>query len=113
MAKSDVDRWLEGQYNAEPGLEARVEAIIEEMRLVEQITALRKARGLSQRDLAARVGVTQPVIAKIESGTTKNLELRTLARIAAGLRLRVKVVLEQIEKKQAAKPRRARKRAAA
>jgi len=113
MAKSDVDRWLEEQYKTEPGLEARVEAIIEEMRLVEQITALRKARGLSQRDLAARVGVTQPVIAKIESGTTKNLELRTLVRIAAGLQSRVKVVLERIEKKQAAKSKRARKRVAA
>ena len=58
------------------------------------------------------MGVTQPVIAKIESGTTKNLELRTLARIAGGLHSRVKVVLEQIDAKRATKPKWARKRVA-
>lgn len=95
MAKSDVDRWLDEQYHAEPGLEGRVDAIIEEMRLVEQITALRKAQGLSQRELAERVGVKQPVIAKIESGTTTNLELRTIARIAAALHSKVRIILER------------------
>lgn len=94
MAKSDVDRWLGEQYKTEPGLKGRVEAIIEEMRLVEQIVALRKAHGLSQRELAQRVGVRQPVIAKIESGTTTNLELRTIARIAAALRFKVRITFE-------------------
>jgi transcriptional regulator with XRE-family HTH domain len=94
MPKPDVDRWLDEQYAADPGLQDRVDAMIEEMRLVEQIVALRKARGLSQRDLATRVGVKQPVIAKIESGTTTNLELRTIARIAAALQSTVKIVFQ-------------------
>jgi transcriptional regulator with XRE-family HTH domain len=94
MPKPDVDRWLDEQYAADPGPQDRVDAMIEEMRLVEQIVALRKARGLSQRDLATRVGVKQPVIAKIESGTTTNLELRTIARIAAALQSTVKIVFQ-------------------
>ncbi|MCA1568579.1 MAG: helix-turn-helix transcriptional regulator [Acidobacteria bacterium] len=54
--------------------------------LIEQdIASLRQKRGWSQSKLAARAGVSQPFIAKLESGNFKNIELKTLVRIAAAL----------------------------
>lgn len=44
----------------------------------------RTARGWSQRELARRVGVSQPVIARIEAGETEP-RVSTLARLAAVL----------------------------
>ena len=44
-----------------------------------KIAHLRKRRGLSQAALAPRPGVSQPMIARIESGKLNNLTLKTLA----------------------------------
>jgi transcriptional regulator with XRE-family HTH domain len=38
--------------------------------LVDQAIAVRRQEGLSQRDLAALAGVTQPTIVKFEKGST-------------------------------------------
>jgi transcriptional regulator with XRE-family HTH domain len=92
-----------------PGLKRRVDGLMKEMNLVEELVALRKMRGLSQRELAAHVGVKQPVIARIESGQAPNLELRTLAKIAFALGARVKIGFEDMP---APPPKRGRKRAA-
>lgn len=57
---------------------------------------IREARlraGLSQRELAARVGTTQPAIARIESGGSSPSFARTLHLVrACGLDLDVRVV---------------------
>jgi transcriptional regulator with XRE-family HTH domain len=50
------------------------------MRIEQELVVLRHASGLSQRQLAARLGVKQPVIAKLEAGKTRNIGLRTLVR---------------------------------
>ena len=55
------------------------------------LVELRKARGLSQTELGRRLGVTQPAVAKIESGRVKNLELKTLVKFVAALGGRLKV----------------------
>lgn len=59
------------------------------------MATLRERRKLSQRQLAEILGVKQPVIAKIESGKGKNLELRTLVRIAAALGAKVQIKIEE------------------
>jgi len=45
----------------------------------------RLAAGLSQRQLAWRAGVSQPIISRLESGRLRGMKLRTLARIVAML----------------------------
>lgn len=92
--QDDLDRWLEGQYRQDPHMERRVEALMNEMEIETGLAELRKARGLSQAELARRLGVTQPAVAKIESGRMKNLELKTLAKFVAALngRLRVQIL---------------------
>ena len=93
--KTELRQWIAGQYRKTPGLKERVEALVEEMSIEQGLIALRQERGLSQRALANLVGVKQPVIARIESGQARNLELKTVVRIAAALGARVKILLER------------------
>jgi ribosome-binding protein aMBF1 (putative translation factor) len=57
-----------------------------------QIRDLRETAGLTQKVLAQRLGVTQQVIARLESGEADNPTVTTLERIAeaTGHRLRFK-----------------------
>ena len=94
-SKTELRQWMDEQYRTSPGLKERVEALVEEMSIEQGLIALRQERGLSQRALADLVGVKQPVIARIESGKARNLELKTVVRIAAALGARVKILLEK------------------
>ncbi len=75
-----VDRLVGGR-----ALEAEVEEALHGFRLADDLVRLREARGLSQRALAQRLGISQPAVAKIESGRAANLQLRTLLRIVTVL----------------------------
>jgi transcriptional regulator with XRE-family HTH domain len=66
-----------------PGAPERVEQIEEELRLAAGLTSLREQAGLSQRELAALVGVRQPRIAAIER--SRNVTLDVLERYVAAL----------------------------
>jgi len=60
--------------------------------LAEQVRAARERSGLTQAQLAARIGSTQPAIARLEAGgVTPNLA--TLRRIAAALGMELVVQL--------------------
>jgi transcriptional regulator with XRE-family HTH domain len=52
--------------------------------LVERLVRRRIELGLSQRAVAARMGTSQPAVARLEAGGT-DLRLSTLARYAAAL----------------------------
>ncbi len=61
-----------------------------------QIARLRNLRGLSQAELALRVGTQQPAIARLESGrATPNLDF--LKRVAEALGARVDVQVRPLE----------------
>ncbi|UOD28811.1 XRE family transcriptional regulator [Massilia violaceinigra] len=51
-------------------------------RLAAQIHSLRKQRGLSQAELAQRVGITQERVCKIEDADFESLTMRTLHKFA-------------------------------
>jgi transcriptional regulator with XRE-family HTH domain len=57
-----------------------------------RVKALREASGLSLRDLAARSGVSAPMLSQVERGETSPT-LSVAARIAAGLELRLSQLL--------------------
>ena len=97
--------WLDQEVRRRGG-EREVEALVNEMMLEEQLADLRKKRGISQAKLAKLVGVSQPVIARIESGGVRNLTVGTIARTAAALggRVEIKIRLNrQISKRRKAK----------
>lgn len=54
-------------------------------RLKTMVKALRQAKGLSQRALAARVGVTAAYITMLERGKKTNPSLPTLRKLAKAL----------------------------
>ena len=83
--------WFDTQLHADPGLSRQVEETLQTMRLEQDLVALREARGISQQQLARRLGVSQPAVAKLESGKWKNLELRTLIRTVSALGGTVKI----------------------
>jgi transcriptional regulator with XRE-family HTH domain len=65
--------------------ERKVQKRLAELAIEQDILALRRQHGLTQSELAEIAGVSQPFIAKLESGRAVNIELRTLVRIATAL----------------------------
>jgi DNA-binding XRE family transcriptional regulator len=61
------------------------EALEEEFLLAKEIIKLRKINKLTQKELASKVGTSQPAIARIESGSYKNISLSLLRRVANAL----------------------------
>src|SRR5271154_5940363 len=74
-------------------LRREVEDELANILIEHKIAKLRKSRGLTQAALARRSGVSQPMIAQIESGKLNNLTLKTLARTARALGASLKIDL--------------------
>ena len=66
-----------------PGAAERVAEIEDELRLAAGLTALREQAGLSQRELADRLGVKQPRVAAIEKA--RNVTIDVLERYVGAL----------------------------
>jgi transcriptional regulator with XRE-family HTH domain len=88
----------------ELGLRREVEEELAHILIEHKIANLRKRKGLTQAALARRSGVSQPMIAQIESGKLNNLTLKTLARTARALGASLKVDL--ISRSGVSEPRR-------
>ena len=84
-------RWIDHKIDTDANLKKMVEENLAQMRIEQELAALRERRGMTQRELAARMGVSQPAIAKLESGRVRNLELRTLCRWATALGGQLKI----------------------
>src|SRR5207248_5946573 len=66
-----------------PGARERVAEIEDELRLAAGLTALREQAGLSQRELAKRIGVSQPRVAAIEQ--SRNVTIDVLEQYVDGV----------------------------
>ncbi|MXV88541.1 MAG: helix-turn-helix transcriptional regulator [Acidimicrobiales bacterium] len=60
-------------------------AVEQDLALGQLIHDLRVRAGLSQRELADRMGTTQSVISRLEEGGGARNRIDTLARVASGL----------------------------
>lgn len=74
----------------EPGARAAYEQARLSYELGRQVRELRESVGISQRELAARMGTTQSVIARLEAGGSKP-SLSTLERVAEAVGKTVEV----------------------
>ena len=61
-----------------------------------QVRALREGDGVSQSELARRIGTTQSVIARLEAGRTRP-SLTTLERVATALSATVRIQFEHTD----------------
>jgi len=83
--KSDFMKWIDLQVDTDADLKRKVAEYLNEMMIEQKLAALRTQRGMTQAQLAERLGVSQPHIAKLEAGRAKNIELHTLCRWATAL----------------------------
>ncbi|MCX6618589.1 MAG: helix-turn-helix transcriptional regulator [Acidobacteria bacterium] len=58
---SSFMKWMDSQLDADPQFRSQVEQALAELRVQQDLTALREERGLSQRRVARMLGVRQPV----------------------------------------------------
>jgi DNA-binding XRE family transcriptional regulator len=87
--KTDFMQWLWGDLKVDRDLGRKADALVSEMNVQQQLVALRERSGLSQRAAAKLLGVSEPYIAKLETGAIKNPGVRTLAKYATVLGGRV------------------------
>jgi transcriptional regulator with XRE-family HTH domain len=86
-----LEQW-EKKVLETPGAEERVREIEDELRLATGLTALREQAGVSQRELAQRLGVSQPRIAAIERSRNVTIDVLEQYVEALGANLEVSVV---------------------
>ena len=84
---------------AEPELKAEYDALSPEFELARAVITLREGIGLTQREFAAKVGMKQSQLARIESGK-QTPKLKTLAKLAAAAGYEVEVNLVPVEREQ-------------
>lgn len=82
---ANYSRWEEVKKKR-PGIDAETRSGIEQdLALGQLIYDLRTEAGLSQRELAERMGTTQSVISRLEEGGGARNRIDTLARVAIAL----------------------------
>ena len=82
---SNYSRWDEVKSKRpRPDTEARA-GVEQDLALGQLIYDLRTEAGLSQRELAERMGTTQSVISRLEEGGGARNRIDTLARVATAL----------------------------
>jgi len=84
-------KWLE-----DPAYRKEYEALGEEFALAAAVIEARSRAGLTQQQLARKMGTSQPVIARLESGRMPP-SLRTLKRLAKATGSRLTIKLEPRE----------------
>jgi len=79
--RTNFDLYLEEQLR-DQGLAERFKKAGEAWDVALQLTSLRKASGLSQKELAERVGTSQQQISRLESPSYEGHSLSMLRRVA-------------------------------
>ena len=82
--KTNFDRYLEDQLK-DKDFAARFKRAGEAWDVAVQLAALRKEAGLSQKELAQRVGTSQQQISRLESPSYEGHSLSMLRRVAEAL----------------------------
>jgi transcriptional regulator with XRE-family HTH domain len=84
---------LHKSWMKEPEYAKAYEALEEEFVLAAAVMEARNRAGLTQQELARRMGTTQPAVARLESGRSRP-SMRTLERLAAATGSRLLIRFE-------------------
>ncbi len=79
----DFRQYLDQQLS-DPEFKAQWDALEPEYQIINAIINGRKENGLTQKEFAARTGITQADISRLENGEA-NPSLKTMKRLAAAL----------------------------
>ena len=91
--QTNFDRYLQDQLE-DPDFALRFEKAGEAWDLAIQLAALRKESGLSQKELAKRVGTSQQQISRLESPGYEGHSLSMVRRVAEALGATVRVEIQ-------------------
>ncbi len=80
-----------------PRVRKEYDALAGEFELAKEIIELRIRKKLTQKQLAQQMGTSQPAIARIESGSYRNVSLSFLRRLAEALGAVPEIHLRQKE----------------
>lgn len=83
---------LKARLLQDPDVQAEYDKLGPEMELVRELIQARSRAGLTQSQVAERMGTTQSTIARLESGKSPNL--KTLKRYAQATGAKLKIHLE-------------------
>ena len=72
-------------YFRDRKLREKIKAGVKRLKVITQLVELREKLGMTQTELAGRIGVSQPFIARIENDETSNLSLETLVKMVDAL----------------------------
>lgn len=72
------------------------DALEEEFDVAKQVIGLRLKKGMTQKELAEKVNTSQSCIARLESGTYRNLSLSFLRRVGGALGAHPHVKFEKL-----------------
>ena len=85
------DRYYAGQMS-DPRIHQLVEEELRALRVGVELARLRREAGLTQTQLAAKVGMSAPNISRIESSPAQNVTLQTLVKLFGSLGCDVAIV---------------------
>jgi transcriptional regulator with XRE-family HTH domain len=92
MKQTNFDRFLE-QRLRDPAFAARFKKAGEAWEVALQIAALREKAGLSQKELARRLGTSQQQVSRLESPAYEGHSLSMLRRVAEVLGATIRVTV--------------------
>lgn len=77
----DLDKWIAEEIAKDPDFEGVLDAAIRVRELVRSLADAREQAGLTQTEVAQRMGTTQPAVARLEAGDS-DPRLSTVERYA-------------------------------
>ena len=87
---------LRAKALANPEVKAEFECVRAEFAVLDEFLKIRAAKGLTQNQIAEKIGTTQSVIARLESGKGKHSpSITTLSRYAEALDCQLEIRLVQ------------------
>ena len=89
--KNNYSKDIFKKISGDPVLKKELEDAGKAIDIAQQLYDLRKSKGLTQSQFAELIGVSQPNIARLESGDYKSYSLRTLNKAAAALNSSIEV----------------------
>lgn len=92
-ARDDLDQLIDDLSQDDPRIRLRVAAALERRELARQLAGHRRDAGLTQTEIADRMGTSQGQVARFESGA--DTRLSTVARYASALGVTVSWSIQQ------------------
>ena len=102
--RDDLDKMIDEFAEVDPSVSQRVTAALERRELARRLADGRRDAGLTQAELARRMGTSQGQVTRFESGA--DTRLSTVARYAAAIGVRVEWSVAPVAPSEARKARR-------